>query len=217
MPALFPRWTNTALRLWLGAGALGLLSVPLGAMIYVRTSWNTQRDEPVDQPVQFDHRHHVQDDHIDCIYCHSSAETTRYAGVPATEVCMGCHSQIWNESPLLEVVRRSYFSDKPIPYNRVHDLGDFVYFDHSVHVRGGVACVSCHGRVDGMARVYKAAPLSMTWCLECHRRQEQRSDVGPPRALYDPLAGELFAPSEAASLDEPLAVSPLTTCSACHR
>ena len=129
---------------------------------------------------------------------------------------MGCHSQIWQESPLLEGVRRSYFSGKPLPYNRVHDLGDFVYFDHAVHVRGGVACVSCHGRVDGMARVFKAAPLTMTWCLECHRGNEQQPRAARA-AAYDPLAGELFTPSEAATLDEPLAVGPLTTCSACHR
>ena len=106
MRPLFPRWTNTALRVSLAAAALALLSLPLGLMSYVRSTWNTQRFEAIDQPVQFDHRHHVQDDRIDCMYCHFNAETSAFAGVPATEICMGCHSQIWSESPLLEPVRQ---------------------------------------------------------------------------------------------------------------
>jgi hypothetical protein len=172
MPALFPYWSNTALRLALGAAVLGVVAAPAGLMAYVRSPWNTEQFQAVDQPVEFDHRHHVSDDHIDCLYCHSGAETSRAAGVPATEVCMGCHAQIWDNSPLLENVRRSYFSGEPLPWNRVHDLGDFAYFDHAVHVQRGLGCVACHGRVDQMARVEKIAPLSMQWCLDCHRRYE---------------------------------------------
>jgi len=247
MPALFPPWTNTALRLALGAAVLGAVAAPAGLMAYVRSPWNTEQFQAVDQPVEFDHRHHVSDDHIDCLYCHSGAETSRAAGVPATEVCMGCHAQIWDDSPLLESVRRSYFSGEPLPWNRVHDLGDFAYFDHAVHVQRGLGCVACHGRVDQMARVEKIASLSMQWCLDCHRRYESalleqgadatealsawlNEDPVPPRAeargtatrdesppAYEPMHGETF---EVSARDEVLrrgSISSLTTCSACHR
>jgi hypothetical protein len=221
MRPLYPKWANTALRLALGGGALMAVALPLGLMIYVRTPWNTDRLEPVDQPVEFDHRHHVQDDRIDCLYCHYDAEVSANAGVPATEVCMGCHSQVFSESPLLENVRRSYFSGRALPYNRVHDLADFVYFDHSVHVRNGVGCVECHGRVDAMPRVFKSADLTMSWCLDCHRRHEVTSLDGtrasPAPGDYDPLGGELFESSAFSVVTEPVPVTALTTCSACHR
>jgi hypothetical protein len=236
MNALFPRWSNTAYRLAL----LALLSLgPIGiagAMVYVRTPWNTGSGDAVDQPVQFDHRHHVIDDGIDCIYCHTGAESSDYAGVPATDVCMGCHAQIWNESPLLETVRRSYFSGQAIPWNRVHDLPDFVYFNHAVHVQRGVGCVECHGRVDRMARVYQTQSLSMGFCLDCHSRASELPEASAtpsggavaargvaPRsgegdgeaqpALFGRLA---FGEGPALSLG-PKRHDALTTCSACHR
>src|SRR5262245_44409421 len=155
MKALFPEWTNTALRLGLIALALALFGPLFSLMFYMRSPLSTAEFEPVDQPVEFDHRHHVLDNEIDCQYCHRGAETSAYAGVPSTDVCMGCHAQVWNDSPLLEVVRRSYFSNRPIAWNRVHDLPDFVYFDHAVHVRRGLACQRCHGPVQRMARVYQ--------------------------------------------------------------
>jgi hypothetical protein len=231
MSALFPRWSNTAYRLSLVALAGVAVTGLVGSMIYVRTPWNTDQYDAVDQPVQFDHRHHVIDDGIDCVYCHQSVEVSDYAGVPATEVCMGCHAQVWNESPLLETVRRSYFSGRAIPWNRVHDLPDFVYFSHAVHVQRGVGCVACHGRVDQMARVYKTESLSMGFCLDCHRRASELSAPRPTPHLSNP--------SEASVIDErteqpalfgtlparvgdPLSLGPerhdaLTTCSACHR
>jgi cytochrome c7-like protein len=181
MSALFPRWSNTAFRLCIATLSGGAIAGLVGLMIYVRTPWNTEQYAAVDQPVMFDHRHHVIDDQIDCIYCHANAEISDYAGVPATEVCMGCHAQIWNESPLLETVRRSYFSGKPIPWNRVHDLPDFVYFNHAVHVSGGVGCVACHGRVDEMSRVYKVNSLNMGFCLDCHQHAAQASMTPPDR------------------------------------
>src|SRR5262245_11939256 len=161
MSALFPRWTNTAYRLALGALLGAGPAALVGFMVYVRTPWNTGEGEATQQPVPFDHRHHALDDRIDCIYCHSGAEVSDYAGVPTSDVCMGCHSQVWQESPLLEPVRRSYFSGTPIAWNRVHDLPDFVYFSHAVHVQRGVGCASCHGRVDEMARVYPVQSLQM--------------------------------------------------------
>jgi hypothetical protein len=164
-------------------------------MIYMRTPYNQNRFYPVDQPVQFDHRHHVEDDGIACLYCHRDAERSPFAGIPATEVCMGCHGQVWNQSPMLEPVRRSYFSGRPLRWNRVHDLPDFVYFDHSVHVLGGVACARCHGSVEKMALAYQVAPLNMGWCLDCHRAVQHVLGHDHPGRQVDAL----------------------TTCSACHR
>jgi cytochrome c7-like protein len=166
---LFPTWADTAFRvalisLVLGGG--GLLAAPF---VYVRTPFNQNRDFEVAQPVQFDHRHHVKDDHIACLYCHSGAEKSAYAGIPATELCMGCHSQVWIKSSMLEPIRRSFFSGQPIAWNRVHKVPDFVYFNHSVHVKNGVECASCHGHVEDMATVRQVAPLTMEWCLGCHR------------------------------------------------
>jgi hypothetical protein len=220
MSALFPPWTNTALRAAIVVGALSALATLVGTMIYVRTPWNTEQDQAIDQPVEFDHRHHVGDDQIDCIYCHTGAETSRFAGVPGTDVCMGCHAQIWNDSPLLENVRRSYFSNQPLPWNRVHDVGDFAYFDHAVHVRRGLGCVRCHGRVEQMARVEKVAPLTMQWCLDCHRSFEADPQTIPAPATdtgYEALQGALFEVRVDDELLRRGAVSALTTCTACHR
>ena len=216
MAALYPQWANTAYRLALVTLILLVPTLLVALMLYVRTPWNTEQFQPVTQPVEFDHRHHVIDDEIDCLYCHADAERSAHAGVPSTEVCMGCHAQIWNESPLLEPVRRSYFSGKPIRWNRVHDLADFVYFNHAVHVTGGVDCVHCHGRVERMARVYQAAPLTMGWCLDCHRN---------PKAYLARAGGVEAETMVGATLqniaddisDHRQTVTRLTTCTACHR
>jgi hypothetical protein len=243
MSALFPRWSNTAFRLSLVAIAGVALAGVAGAMVYVRTPWNTGVADAVDQPVQFDHRHHVIDDGIDCIYCHVGAESSDYAGVPATDVCMGCHAQIWNESPLLETVRRSYFSGQAVPWNRVHDLPDFVYFNHAVHVQRGIGCVACHGRVDRMARVYETRALSMGFCLDCHRnaaelppaasagapaesgaadvrREKDTRDEGPggDDGIPQPALFGSVPTGEGSALSlGPARHDALTTCSACHR
>jgi len=215
MAALFRPWTNTAFRvalLGLVVGASALVAVP---MIWVRTpNWRKQLDQ-VDQPVEFDHRHHVQDDGIDCLYCHKEATVSATAGVPSTDLCMGCHNQVWNQSPMLEPVRRSYFSGMPIPWNRVHDVPDFVYFNHAIHVNKGVGCVTCHGRVDGMSRVYQVADLSMKWCLDCHRQ--------PARFVrpLDRITDMTWVAADQGTLGPDLVreygVRSVTNCTACHR
>lgn len=220
MPALFPRWTNTVFPLVLASSALAIPGSAVGLMVFVRSPWNTGQLEPVDQPVQFDHRHHVVDDEIDCVYCHRGAETSRFAGIPATDVCMGCHSQVWSDSPLLEPVRRSYFSGRPISWNRVYDLPDFVYFDHAVHVKKGVRCATCHGRVETMARVHQVAPLSMGWCLDCHRQADAgRLEQGQQQAYLGNTSmwGATVRASEPNGAWERHPVTRLTTCTACHR
>ncbi len=181
MASVFPRWSNTAFRLAIAAVFLGGAAAVSAPMIYVRTDWNTGQNLPVQQPVQFDHRHHVQDDAIECRFCHYTVERTATAGMPSTAVCMGCHSQIWNQSLKLELVRNSYFSDTPIVWNRVNDVPDFVYFNHAIHVNKGVGCVTCHGRVDQMPEVRQVTPMTMGWCLEV----PQGAGAPPPPALRD--------------------------------
>jgi hypothetical protein len=192
MTALFSPWANTAYRIGLGAAALGVASAIALPMAAVRTPYVTGQREPVAQPVEFDHRHHVRDDAISCLYCHAGAEREARAGIPATEVCMGCHSQVWSASPLLAPVRASAETGEPIRWNRVHDLPDFVYFHHGVHTQSGIDCRRCHGAVESMPRVMQASPLTMKWCLDCHR--------GPPPERR--FRRQITA---------------LTTCSACHR
>jgi hypothetical protein len=219
VPPLYPRWSNAVYRLVLVALAGGAVGLVVGPMLYVRSTYNTNQFVPRDQPVEFDHRHHVRDDGIECIYCHSAVERSPNAGVPTTAVCMGCHAQIWNQSPLLEVVRRSYFSGRPIDWRRVHDLPDFVYFDHSVHIARGIVCETCHGDVGRMPRVQQVQPLTMGWCLDCHRESQRTPPAPPvppprgvPRDAWD-ASFHLFAKDVAADRD----VTLLTTCTACHR
>ena len=152
MSALFSPRSNGVFRLVLAillAGAAGTVGA---LMVFPRIPAGTGQAEQVGQPVQFDHRHHVQDDLIDCRYCHTTVEKAASAGIPPTELCLNCHSQVWNKSPLLDLVRASWFSNRPIEWVRVHRVPDFVYFNHAIHVNKGVGCVECHGRVDLMPR-----------------------------------------------------------------
>ena len=211
--ALYPVWANTVYRAAIATLLLGALAAIVVPWLYVRTTYNTSQFVPWDQPVEFDHRHHVRDDGIDCLYCHRTAETGPSAGVPSTGVCMGCHAQIWNDSPLLETVRRSYFTNRPIDWKRVHDLPDHVYFDHSVHVARGIGCESCHGDVGQMARVMQTQPLTMGWCLDCHRDSAVRvARRVPPTNTWEASVDMLF---DLPSSDR--RVTGLTTCTACHR
>ncbi len=214
---LRPRAT-TLLRLVL----LAIPAVPLAAlatlMVLVRSPLGTYRDSPLEQPIDFDHRHHVVDDGIDCRFCHSTVERSSTAGYPSTATCMRCHDQIWNRSALLDPVRAGYFQDRPIPWRRVHELPEFVYFDHSIHVNKGVGCAECHGRVDQMGAVMQVAPLTMAWCLDCHRNPV------PHLRPLDQITSMTWAPPPApqgaalqAALARQLDVKPRTSCTTCHR
>jgi hypothetical protein len=212
VPLLFPGWADTALRVALIGGAIAVPGVFVAPIVYVRTPYNLDRLFPVTQPVQFDHRHHVQDDGIECVYCHSGAETTAYAGVPPTEVCMGCHSQVWNEEAILDPIRRSFFSGQPIIWNRVNAVPDFVYFNHAVHVRRGLACAQCHGDVSKMPLVERAKLFTMGWCLDCHRRN-QLASLDPPVDM--PPDKEPAGPRQVVGTFE--SVPRIQNCTACHR
>jgi hypothetical protein len=125
------------------------------------------------QPVPYSHALHVGQLGMDCRYCHTGVEVAAAATIPPTQTCMNCHSKVRANSEKLIPIRESYATGMPVPWIRVHDLPDYVYFDHSAHVRRGIGCVSCHGRIDTMEVVFQAKELSMGWCLECHRSPEQ--------------------------------------------
>ncbi|HEY0254432.1 MAG TPA: cytochrome c3 family protein [Kofleriaceae bacterium] len=171
MAALFPPWANTATYAVLALVAGGAVAAIVTPMLYARSSYATGEGDPIVQPIAFDHRHHVRDEKIACAFCHESAWTSANAGVPPTERCLGCHAQIWNDSAEILPLRQSAASHQPIRWQRVHSLPDFVFFDHRVHVHDGVQCAECHGHVEDMAVVYQAKPLTMKWCLDCHRQR----------------------------------------------
>jgi hypothetical protein len=214
MPGLFPSWSDGVFRFVLLALLFSITAGALGLMIYVRTPYDQNRDFQVEQPVQFDHRHHVRDAGIECLYCHAGAENSAFAGVPATEVCMGCHAQIWNRSARLAPVRESFFSSQPIAWKRVHDLPDFVYFNHGVHVQAGVQCAQCHGDVANMPVVHKVQSLSMGFCLDCHRDPAEHVAGYRTRTPDAPI---WLARSGTTDRAAHVVSNPLITCTACHR
>jgi hypothetical protein len=219
MPQIFHRSTNTISRLSLFS-ALFLLIGSLWLLAAIaRSSYVTEMDVARVQPVPFSHEHHVAGLGIDCRYCHNSVERSSFAGIPATAICMNCHSQIWSGSDVLKPVRDSYKNGSPIHWTRVHNLADFVYFNHSIHVQKGVGCASCHGRVDRMPLVRQVASLQMEWCLDCHRHPEQF--LRPREQVYNM---EWQAPADQPVLARQLirqykirSVEVLTSCSTCHR
>jgi hypothetical protein len=216
MSALFSPKSNAVLMSVLATLALGAGGTIGALLVFQRTPYGTQQQMPIVQPVQFDHRHHVQDDLIDCRYCHASVDKAPSAGIPSTETCLACHAQVWNKSPLLDQVRASWFSNLPIVWTRVTRLPDFVYFNHAIHVNKGVGCVECHGRVDQMAAIEQVAPLTMGWCLDCHRDPKPRL-----RPLEVVTSMRWEPPADRAALGEQLAkaydVKPRVSCTTCHR
>ena len=173
MPQIFHHSTNALAKTTIFGAVFVLLAALWVTAQISRSSWNTGQWVEIQQPVQFSHKHHAGDDGIDCRYCHTSVETAASAGIPSTSVCMNCHKQIWADSPYLQPVRASFTSGRPLEWTRVHDLPDYVYFNHSIHVNKGVGCSTCHGRVDQMPVVYQASTLQMEWCLACHRAPEK--------------------------------------------
>jgi hypothetical protein len=214
MIPLFPAWTNAVVRTGLVLGAIGGVGVPVFFLGLVRAPYTTYQFDPIDQPVQFDHRHHVRDEGISCLYCHYTAKTSANAGIPPTSLCMNCHSQVWDAANVLNPIRHSYFSGDPIVWNRVTNLPGFVYFNHSIHVNRGVGCESCHGRVDKMGLVYAEAPLTMSWCLDCHREPTAHIRRKDEITLMGWKPG---TPTEQAERARDMGIDPPTHCSGCHR
>ncbi len=218
MAQIFPRsanWVSTA-SIVVGLVVVGSL---LGFILNInRIDYVSQVNVPRDHPVPFSHKHHVTGMGIDCRYCHTTVEKTAFAGIPPTETCMSCHSQIWTEAPILEPVRASFRDNVPIEWTRVHDLPDFVYFDHSIHINKGIGCQTCHGQVDQMPLMWKENTLNMEWCLECHRAPEKF--IRPREQVFNMT---WTAPDDQEKLGKQLVEEyqvkkvQLTDCSICHR
>jgi len=216
MAQIFPRSSNALARVTL----LGAILGPLGALsvlwLLARSPYVTGVGTPIDQPIPFSHKHHVGDDGIACEYCHTTVQSSAFAGMPSTETCMNCHAQVWSQSDTLAPVRLSAQTGHPLTWERVYDLPDYVYFDHSIHVQKGVACETCHGRVDEMPRIMKASSLQMQWCLDCHR--DPTANIRPRE---DVTTMGWQPPAAAADLQRQLAVEyhvqSKTDCSTCHR
>lgn len=173
MPQLFKPKANTIAKLGVMAGAgVPVLAILIGSAIS-QSPANTRARVALDQPVPFSHKHHAWELGIDCRYCHISVEDSAKAGLPSTETCMTCHSQIWTNSPLLEPVRQSYAENKPLRWVQLNKVPEFVYFNHSIHVNKGISCNNCHGAVQDMQMAYKARTLFMRWCLNCHDNPEK--------------------------------------------
>ncbi len=213
--APFPSWSNSLLYLAMALVVALVLAVPLALWLWVRTPYNTGKGVEVVQPLFFDHRHHVGDDGIDCRYCHFIVERSPYAGVPPTDLCMNCHGQIWNSSALLAPLRDSFFGGRPLVWKRVNALPDYVYFNHSIHVARNVGCVTCHGRIDQMANVAKAAPFTMQWCLGCHR--DPAPNLRPQARITDMTWQATHPRALGEQLQRLHNISPPTYCTGCHR
>jgi hypothetical protein len=205
--------------LLLQCGVLAAVVVVAGGAFAWRsfTAMPNALGAPVQQPVPFSHRHHVGDDGIDCRYCHTTVETAAFAGMPSIGTCMSCHSQLYSRAPLLAPLRASWTNGVPLHWRRVYQLPDFVYFNHAIHVAKGVGCVTCHGRVDRMPLTWRATPLTMQWCLDCHRAPENY--LRPREHVFDPD----WKARDPAHLGRKLLhayridVARLSDCSVCHR
>ena len=183
MAQIFDRSSNALARMSLVL--TGLIVIALGVTLdqLQRSPWVTRQGQRADQPVPFSHKHHVQGLGLQCQYCHTSVEKSSYAGIPPTRTCMNCHAQIWTNADLLEPVRQSWATGESIQWTKVHDLPDYVYFSHEIHVNKGMGCSSCHGRVDEMPIMYQQNTLQMEWCLNCHRNPAQ--NIRPTSQIYN--------------------------------
>lgn len=213
---LFPRWSNAVLPLVAVGGAIA----PLYIVFLIAYAWSPKTIEvgyKPTQPVPYSHALHVGQLGLDCRYCHTTVDRAAHASVPATQTCMNCHTQVQKDSPKLKPVRESYASGLSVLWTRVHDLPDYSYFDHSAHVNRGVSCVECHGRVDQMEVVQKAAPMSMGWCLECHRNPtDNLRPIDRITQLSWDQRTEMTA-EEREALKKLYHISPSENCSTCHR
>jgi len=219
MPQIFHPSANTLSRLTIYGSVVVILGPVVLTYLLFRSPYQTHVGVVEPQPVPFSHEHHVKGLGIDCRYCHTTVETSSFAGLPPTHTCMTCHSQIWSTSPMLEPVRSSLAANRPIVWTRVHDLPDFVYFHHGIHIQKGIGCVSCHGRVDQMPMMWKEEPLTMEWCLACHRHPERH--LREKRQIFNmdwsPPAGEQLEIGRDLIKREHIEVDRLTNCSVCHR
>ncbi len=215
MAQIFTPGATLVIKLVLLGGLV--LAIAAGLLFYWSMSGPVNIREAAQQPIPFSHKHHVGDDGIDCRYCHTSVERSAFAGLPSSDICMTCHSQIFSDAPALQPLRDSIAHREPLRWTRVNDLPDFVFFDHSIHLAKGVSCVECHGRVDRMPLMRREASLEMQWCLDCHR--DPAPHLRPPDKVFDmqwtPPPG--FARAALVDSLHLLDERRRTDCSTCHR
>ena len=219
MAQIFHRSANFLARFsLLGTVVLGGLALT-GVLVVARSPYITNQRVSRNQPIQFSHKHHVGDEGIDCRYCHTSVESSAYAGIPPTKTCMNCHSVLFNNIGYLEPIRESYRTDQSIQWVKVHRLADYVYFNHSIHINKGIGCSSCHGPINQMPLVFQASPLTMSWCLDCHRNPQ--ANLRPKDQIFNM---DWKAPADQEEVGQKLAAEyklrttvELTSCSTCHR
>jgi hypothetical protein len=216
MAQVFGPRANALARGSIAAVIAAVIGASISSSLAFRSPWQTAVGVPVQQPIPFSHKHHVTEDGIDCRYCHTTVETSSFAGIPPTQTCMNCHSQIFAQSPVLQPVRDSFQNNQPIQWNRVHQLPDFVYFDHSIHVQKGIGCSTCHGQVDQMQSTAKAESLQMSWCIDCHmdpaRYVRPRDQVFNMSWQPPPNQAEVGR-----QLVQQYHIESKTSCSTCHR
>jgi hypothetical protein len=229
---IFHRSANVASRTSIYAGIFTLAFALWACVNFQRSPYVTYAGVARPQPVPFSHEHHVAGLGIDCRYCHTSVETSSFAGIPPTKTCINCHAQIWTAAPLLEPVRESFRTGRSLVWNRVNDLPDFVYFDHSIHINKGVGCNTCHGPVDRMPLMFNYASLQMEWCIQCHRAPEK--NLRPRDQVFNmryqqpttdlPVVVDGVSYTDQLSLGKHLvhkynlrSVMDITSCSTCHR
>lgn len=220
MAQVFSRSANNIAKI-----SLVVAAILAGTAFYVytqvsRSSYITGQYLEKQQPVQFSHKHHVGDDGIDCRYCHTTVETSASASLPPTQTCMNCHNQLFADSPYLEPVRASFRDNKPIEWERVHDLPEYSYFNHSIHIAKGVGCASCHGDIANMPAVYQENTLQMEWCLSCHR--DPAPNIRPKSEIFNTSWNPAdITPEQQAEVNEKItklrSSEILTSCSTCHR
>ncbi len=215
MGRIFSKTADRNLRIGL-ALTLGLVVGGVSLLAHLGSPESTDAGYQPKQPVRFSHKLHAGNLGMDCRYCHSTVERAAHAAVPTTDTCMNCHQRVRKRSELLTKVRESFAADKPIPWVRVHKVPEYAYFNHQAHLTAGVSCVSCHGRIDQMKEVRQVAPLSMGWCLDCHRNPAPhlrpreyltQLDWQPPRDAAE-IGREIMAANS---------IRPPQHCSGCHR
>jgi len=217
LSAIFGPSANLIAKTVMCAAAVGAVALVGAGWALPQIEYYTEVGIVQPQPVPFSHEHHVAGLGIDCRYCHTSVEVSATAGLPATHICMSCHSQIWTNAEMLAPVRRSLAEGIPIRWNRVNAVPDYVFFNHSIHVAKGVGCTTCHGPIDKMPLVWKGASLQMGWCLDCHRNPAP--NLRPHEEVFNP---EWKRTPDTPSGEQLLAqykIHPetLTDCSVCHR
>jgi hypothetical protein len=218
MPQIFRPYADTVARSVLVA----IVVVPFMAIAiaywFAASNYMTGQSITLDQPVPFSHQHHVGGLGLDCRYCHTGVERSAVAGIPPTHTCMTCHSQLYTNAQMLAPVRTSLAEQRPIHWNKVNKLPDYVYFDHSIHIAKGVGCTTCHGPVDHMPLMRQAAPLTMGWCLDCHR--DPTPNLRQLAAVFDPdwtAPADQLEQGHARLIQYHIDTEHLTNCSVCHR